>query len=382
MVKDDLSLDTACVHTGTYVEPLTGGVNTPIYTSSSFRYPSADGVGRYPRYQNVTGYNAAAIKLAALEQAEEGIVVSSGMAAITVSLLPFLSCGNHVVLPNDIYGGTHHMVTTEFSRRGIDYDFLPECTPQAVADAIRPETRIVYLETPSNPMLGIIDLAAVASVCRERGVLTVVDNTFASPINQNPIALGCDIVLHSGTKYLNGHSDLCCGLVVSSSTLMEPIREAAVNFGTNLSAMDAYMLERGMKTLALRIERHNENAMRLAQTLQEHHAIAHVYYPGLESHPGHDIAKKQMRGFGGMLSFELDGDALEVERFLECLRLATPALSLGGVETLVCVPAQTSHVKMSPKERAEVGISDTLVRVSIGIEGIDDIIADFVDALN
>ncbi|WP_027185131.1 trans-sulfuration enzyme family protein [Desulfovibrio inopinatus] len=382
MAKENLSIESTCVHAGTYFDPATGGVNTPIFTSSSFRYPSPDGVGRYPRYQNVKGVNAAAVKLAVLEHAEDGIIVSSGMSAVTVSLLPFLSSGHHVILPGDIYGGTHHMVMAEFPKLGIVYEFLSEFTAQTVADSIRPETRIVYIETPSNPRLGIVDLAAIAQVCRERGVLTVVDNTFASPINQNPILLGCDIVLHSGTKYLNGHSDLCCGAVVSSAVLMESIRETAVNLGTSLNAMDAYILERGMKTLALRMERQNENAMVLAGFLQNHDAVTHVYYPGLESHPGHDIACRQMRGFGGMLSFELDGDALEVERFLECLRLVTPALSLGGVETLVCVPAQTSHVKMSAEDRAQAGITDTLVRVSVGIENINDIIDDFSDALN
>ena len=248
------------------------------------------------------------------------------------------------------------------------------------ATNVRRETKIFYVESPSNPLLKILDLEAVGRLGRERGILTVADNTFATPINQNPLALGIDAVIHSATKYLNGHSDLNAGGIVASKSIIERVREFAVNHGGMLDAHACFLLERGMKTLALRMKQHNENAACLAKFLLKHPAIATVYYPGLPCHLNHEIAARQMHGFGGMLSFELR-DSHQVDSFLSNLRIVMPALSLGGVESLVCVPSRTSHRLMSPSERQQVGISDGLVRVSVGIEDIEDLLHDFTQAL-
>src|SRR5581483_3901282 len=239
---------------------------------------------------------------------------------------------------------------------------------------------VIYVESPSNPLLRCIDLAAVAAVARNHGLLSIIDNTFATPINQNPIELGIDVVVHSATKYLNGHTDVNAGVAVSSGAVIRKVAECAINHGGTLDAHGCYQLERGMKTLALRVQRHNENASRFAEFLQHHPAVARVNYPGLPSHPDHQIATRQMRGFGGMLSFELRESA-RVNEVLRRLRVATPALSLGGVETLVCLPSQTSHRSMSPEERERAGISAGLIRVSVGIEDLEDLYEDFDQAL-
>jgi len=271
------------------------------------------------------------------------------------------------------------LVTTELVRLGIEVSFSR--TAAEFAAGIRPNSRLIYVESPSNPRLECVDLAAVAALGRKHGLLTVIDNTFATPINQNPLALGMDVVVHSATKYLNGHSDVNAGAVVSSSRVIQRLLETATYHGGMLGAHACYQLERGLKTLALRIRQHNENAGRLADFLQSHPAVARVNYPGLTTHPHHAIAARQMRGFGGMLSFELlEPD--RVERVLKRLRVAMPALSLGGVESLVCLPARTSHRKMPPSERQRVGISDGLVRVSVGIEDIEDLLNDFGGALD
>jgi cystathionine beta-lyase len=247
--------------------------------------------------------------------------------------------------------------------------------------AIRPNTRLIYIETPSNPLLMITDIEAAAGLARSRSIVSVIDNTFASPVNQNPLALGIDVVTHSATKYIGGHSDLCCGAVLAGAAPMERIRATAVNLGGSLNALTCHLMERSLKTLALRVERHNENAGRIAAFLEGHPRVRRVFYPGLKSHAGHETARRQMRGFGGMLAFELDEKRLTADRFLRGLSLITPALSLGGVETIICAPAATSHVKLSPAERQELGISDGLLRLSVGIEDAADLIADLERAL-
>ena len=370
--------NTCCVHSGTGKDPLTRGLNTPIFTSSSYEYlDTAENV--YPRYFNIPNQKAVVEKLCALENAEDGMLFSSGMAAISTALLTFLSSGDHVVLQKDIYGGTHHFVTAEFKRFGIEYSFVSNEAAD-IERAVKPNTKIIYIETPSNPLLLITDIAATAQIAKDNNALSVIDNTFATPVNQNPLNLGIDIVTHSGTKYLGGHSDLCCGAVLTRRDLAEKIAATAANLGGSMNAMTCYLLERSLKTLGVRVDKQNRNARIIAEHLQKDARIRKVFYPGLESHPGHPLAKKQMNGFGGMLAFELDGPA--PERFLKSLKVITPALSLGGVGTIICPPATTSHEKITEAERAELGITDDTLRLSVGIEDPGDIIADIDRALS
>ncbi len=371
--------DTQCVHAGTHPDERTGGINSPIFTSTAYAYPNPTGANVYPRYFNVPNQRAVARKLAALEKGEDGIVFSSGMAAISTLLLAYLKPGDHAVFQADLYGGTYHLVVTELARFGIETSFARNLAE--FSTAVRPNTRVLYVESPSNPLLRCVDLAAVAKVGRERGLLSIIDNTFASPINQTPLELGIDAVVHSATKYLNGHSDVDAGAVVSSGEVIRKVTECALNLGGVLDSHACYQLERGLKTLALRVRQQNENAGRLARFLQNHGAVSRVIYPGLPDHPDHAIAARQMRGFGGMLSFELCQPG-QLDQLLERLELATPALSLGGVETLVTVPSRTSHKTLPPEERQRAGISDGLVRVSVGIEDIQDLTHDFDQALS
>ncbi len=370
--------NTRCVHSGTRKDPVTRGINTPIFTSSSFEYlDTPENV--YPRYFNIPNQKAVVEKLCALENAEEGLLFSSGMAAISTAMLAFLNSGDHVVLQKDIYGGTHHFVTAEFDRFGIEYTFVSNQVAE-IEKAVKPNTKVVYIETPSNPLLLVTDIAATVRIAKDNHAISIIDNTFATPINQNPLDLGIDIVTHSGTKYLGGHSDLCCGAVLTRKDLTAKISATAANLGGSLNALTCYLLERSLKTLGLRVDKHNHNASIIAEYLQQDERVPKVFYPGLESHPGHALAKNQMRGFGGMLAFELGNQA--PERFLKNLKVITPALSLGGVETIICSPATTSHQKITDAERAELGITDNTLRLSVGIEEPADLIADIESALS
>jgi cystathionine beta-lyase/cystathionine gamma-synthase len=370
---------TLCIHAGTYLDRATGGACSPIFTSTAFAYPNPANENVYPRYFNVPNQKVIHRKLAALERGEDALVFGSGMAAITTLLLAHLRPGDHALFQADLYGGTHQLVTAELPRLGMAISFCR--TAEEFGAALRPATRLMYVESPSNPLLRCVDLSAIAALGRARGLFTVIDNTFATPINQNPIEFGFDAVVHSATKYLNGHSDVSAGVVVSSAALIGRLTESAMLHGGMLDAHGCYQLERGLKTLALRMDRHNENAGHLARFLAAHAAVARVNYPGLADHPDHAIAARQMRGFGGMLSFELH-EPRRVDALLSRLRLVLPALSLGGVESLVCVPSRTSHRKLSPAERERVGISEGLVRVSVGVEDIEDLVADFEQALD
>jgi cystathionine beta-lyase/cystathionine gamma-synthase len=324
----------------------------------------------YPRYFNVPNQRVVARKLAALEQGEDAVVFGSGMAAISTLLFAHLKPGDHAVFQGDLYGGTHHLVTSELRRFGVEISMAR--TLAEFSAALRPNTRVLYVESPSNPLLRCVDLAAVAKLAREREVLSAIDNTFASPINQTPLALGIDAVVHSATKYLNGHSDVIAGVVVSSREVIRKVTQSALNFGATLDSHACYQMERGLKTLGLRVRQQNQNAGLLARFLESHAAVSRVIYPGLPDHPDHAIAARQMRGFGGMLSFELRQPS-RVDQLLARLEVATPALSLGGVETLVTVPSRTSHRSLTPEERRSAGISEALVRVSVGIEDIQDL---------
>ncbi len=371
--------NTQCVHAGRYRDPLTRGTNTPIFTSSAYEYLDREET-LYPRYFNTPNQDAVVQKLCALEGAEGGILFSSGMAAISTSVLALAGSGDHVVMLDELYGGTHAFATDTFDHFGIRYTFAATDADSVVA-AVQPETKVIVIESPTNPLLGVLDIRQVAKAAKSRGIVTLIDNTFATPITQTPLSLGIDIVVHSGTKYLGGHSDLCCGLVLTSASLTDRIRAMGRSLGGSLNAITCYLLERSLKTLAVRVERQSENAQTIAEFLSSHTAVRRVNYPGLPGFKGHLIAKSQMNGFGGMLSFELDGDGTNASAFLKRLKLITPAVSLGGVETLICSPAQTSHSKISAEERKRIGVSDSLLRLSVGIENVDDLLEDLQSAL-
>ena len=301
------------------------------------------------------------------------------MAAISTTLMSLLSPGDHVVFQEAIYGGTQSLILKEFQRLGIDYSFVP-CTAESLVDAVQANTRVVYAETPANPLMQIVDLQRLSDLLTSKDVITVVDNTFASPINQNPIELGIQMVLHSGTKYLGGHSDLTFGAVVGRSDLVDRVYEKAVLYGGNLNSLSIYLIQRSIKTLEVRVSRQNENALQLAEFLQRHALIEKVFYPGLASHPGHEIARSQMRGFGGMMSFELS-HRVQPREFLEHLELIAPAVSLGGIESTATLPAYTSHKPVPKDVRERAGITDRMVRLSVGIESADDLVRDLDQAL-
>lgn len=380
-MSEKLGKHTTAVHAGGVIDRSVGGVTTPIHTASSYLYFDEREIG-YPRYGTTPTQKAAAEKIAALEGGERGFVAGSGMGVISTTLLTFLSAGDHLVIQRGVYGGTHHLVASMLPRLGIQVDFVDAGKADDMAAAMKPNTKAVYFETPTNPLLDVVDIAKVAEIAKAHGAFSIIDNTFATPVNQTPLALGVDVVLHSGTKYLGGHSDLNCGAAVMRAELMERFEDTFHCTGPTLNVYDAYLLERSLKTLALRVERHNAGALKLAEFLEAHPKIEGVFYPGLASHPGHAVAAKQMSGFGGMLSLELKGDAKTARRVVDSLELFHHAVSLGGVESLVCFPALTSHEKMSAEERRAAGVSDTLVRVSVGIEDAEDLIKDWGQALD
>lgn len=367
---------TACVHSGNYKDEQEHGVVTPIFTSTAYDYENVEYMA-YPRYNNIVNQRVVAEKIKSLEDGEDAMVFSSGLSAIMTAFFTFLKQGEHAVLQRDIYGGSHHALSRECEKFGIELTFVEGYEKQDFYKAIKENTRLIFIETPSNPLLKIVDIQKIAELGSQQ-IVTMIDNTFASPINQTPISLGIDIVMHSGTKYLAGHSDLSCGALISSKDLMSRIRETAISFGGLLDAKSCYLLERSLKTLDIRVKRQNENAGELALFLEDHQKINKVYYPGLKEHEGHDVAKIQMSGYGGMLSFEIEGDA---SQFIGHLQLIARAMSLGGVESTICLPTETSHSKVSPEERQAMGIQDNLVRMSVGIENSQDLIQDLKQAL-
>ena len=374
-----MNKETKCVHAGKDIDSITKGINTPIFPSTAHEYLDAEDIA-YPRYFNTVNQSVIEQKLSELEGAEDSIVFSSGMAAISTVLLSFLKAGDHIILQDEIYGGSHAFVELFFERFGLSHTFVATDT-KSIESAIRPETRIIYIETPTNPLLSIIDIQKVAEIASQYKCLSVIDNTFATPIFQNPIRQGIDIVIHSGTKYLGGHSDISCGAVATNSDLGRKIRKTATNFGGNINPLTCYLLERSLKTLSVRVKQQAENAFKIAKYLQAHPEIKNIYYPGLSQHPGHVVAKKQMAGFGAMLAFELKDPNLSVDVFMKKLQLIRPAVSLGGVETTVCDPARTSHAKVSSEVRTRQGITDSLLRLSVGIENVEDLINDMDRAL-
>ncbi len=372
-------LNTICTHVGEIEDTLFKGAVSPLFMSTSYAFEDVD-IKRYPRYFNTPNQVALAQKIAALEHAEEAMIFGSGMAAISTALLSFLQQGDHVILQRMLYGGTYHLITEQFEKFGIDYTFIDGSDPTSFEKAIRPTTRVVYIETPSNPLLTITDIRAFADIAREHDIISMIDNTFASPVNQNPIDFGIDIVIHSATKYMGGHSDILAGAVACSAKHMEKIFHLAKNLGGSLSDYTVWLLERSIKTMGIRVRAQNENAGKLAAWLSQHKDISRVYYPGLEDHPDHEIAKRQMRGFGGMMSFELH-EGIDASLFQKSLKLIKSSMSLAGVESTVLSPTQTSHALLSPEEREKQGIKDGLVRFSVGIEEAEDLMEDIDQAI-
>ena len=369
--------ETQCVHEGQLKDTLYKGAISPLYMATAYSYEETD---RYPRYFNTPNQVGLAKKIAALEGAEAGLIFGSGMAAISTALLAFLKKGDHVVLQNDLYGGTTNLVVEHFENYGIEYAFAQGLEAEDFEAKIQENTKVIYVETPSNPLMKLVDLAAVARLAKKHDLVSMIDNTFASPVNQNPIAFGIDVVLHSATKYLGGHSDILAGAAACSAAHMEKIFAVAKSLGGNLSELSIWLLERSIKTLSIRVKQQNENALALAHFLESHAAIEKVHYPGLPSHPDHALAKKQMRGYTGMMSFELKANVLRTT-FEKALALIQPVVSLAGVESTITIPAITSHKLLSPAARAEQGITDQMVRFSVGIEHLDDLKNDLNQAL-
>lgn len=380
MSENNYGKNTKCVHTGTVHDSLTKGANTPVYTSTSNGFSDDTRNLYYPRYLNMPNHKAVAEKICALEGGEDAIIVSSGMAAISSAMMALLKTGDHVLFSEDLYGGTDYFLKEELEKFGVDYTLASTEDLDDFEDKIKDNTRFIYFETPSNPLLRITDIEEIVKIAKKYDIITIIDNTFASPINQNPISMGVDIVVHSASKYLNGHSDLICGAIITSKKYMERIRPYVINTGGTLNAQDLYLLERSMKTLNLRVQKHNENALKLAEFLEKHPLVKKVYYPGLKSHIGHPTARKQMKGFSGVLSVETKLSKEKTREFLSYLRIFQEAGSLAGVESLVSLPCETSHAKMSFETRCSIGITDSLIRVSVGIEDIEDLIADIEQA--
>ncbi|MGE7979744.1 MULTISPECIES: bifunctional cystathionine gamma-lyase/homocysteine desulfhydrase [unclassified Psychrobacillus] len=372
---------TKLIHAGIVGDEATGAVSTPIYQVSTYKQ---EAVGKFKGYEySRTGNptrHALEVLISDLEGGAAGFAFSSGMAA-TSSIMMLFSKGDHVILTDDVYGGTFRVISKVLNRFGIDATFVDTGDLANVEAAITDNTKAIFLETPTNPLLKVTDIEAVAKYAKEKGLLTIVDNTFMTPYFQQPISLGADIVVHSATKYLGGHSDVVAGLaVVNSEELANELHFVQNSVGAVLGPQDSWLLMRGIKTLGLRMEEHNESAQRIAEFLSEHEAVGKVFYPGLSTHSGHELMKKQTTGFGGMISFDV-GSAEKADELLAKLQYFTLAESLGAVESLISVPARMTHASIPSDRRAELGITDGLVRISVGIEDVEDLIEDLEQAL-
>jgi cystathionine beta-lyase/cystathionine gamma-synthase len=376
-------IETQLVHAGEPRPRIGGAVEMPIFQSATYEYGGEGSYHdvRYLRINNTPSQLALHAKLAALEGAEAALVTASGMAAISTTLLTVLSPGDHLLAQRCLYGGTHDLVTREFVRLGISYDFIDADRPASWPGLLRPSTRAIYVEAMTNPLLEVADLEGVVEFARAHGLVSIIDNTFASPVNYRPIAAGFNLSLHSASKYLNGHADIVAGAVAGDAASIERIRHRANHLGGCLDPHAAFLLKRGLKTLALRVRFQNDSALKVAQLLASHPAVARVNYAGLESHPRHARARRLFAGFGGVLSFELKGPAGRAEEFAARVTLPTVAPSLGGVQTLLTRPATTSHAGLSREERLDLGIGDGLLRLSVGIEATEDLLEDIRQAL-
>ena len=386
-MKRNRRLETAAVHGASDLKKKNAPVTTPIYQTSTFEVTDNDeqirvtGTDRYyTRWGNPT-ITVAEQTLAALEGTEAARVFASGMGAITTTILALLKAGDHIVAQRDIYGGVTKFLSQWLPKLGIETTFVDTNDYAQHARAIQPNTRMLYLESPTNPSLRVVDMKKTAALARQHGLISMIDSTFGTPINQHPAEFGIDLVMHSGTKYLSGHADLTCGVVCGSQELMDQLWETRTTLGNCMDPHAAWLLIRGMKTLAVRVARQNENALRVAEFLEQHAKVQRVHYPFLTSHPQYAIARQQMSGGGGMVTFEVEGTGEDARRVSEAMRLFTLATSLGGVESLVSIPVLTSHAMISAEQRARMGVTEQMVRLSVGIENADDLIADLEHAL-
>ena len=382
MVNKSKKFSTKCVHEGEIKDTMYQGIVSPLFMSTTYPWYGGEDAEKkpYPRYFNTPNQEFLSKKIAALENGEKALIFSSGMAAISTSIMANVKSGDHIIFQEDLYGGTRNFIKTEFDKYGIEYTFTKGLDSNHFSDEIKDNTVGIYIESPSNPLLKIVDLKAISSIANQKSIWTMIDNTFASPVNQNPINHGIDIVIHSATKYLGGHSDISAGAVISTNSKIEKILDSAKNFGGNLSDYTVWLLERSMKTLHIRVKEQTGNAKLLAKMLNENDNIITVYYPGLSSHPSHDIAKSQMNDFGAMMSFDLK-ENVDVYTFLKSLEIIKPGMSLAGVETTVNFPIKTSHGLLTQKERDNQGIGDKLIRLSVGIEDYQDLYDDLDNAI-
>ena len=375
-------LNTRLVHAGEPRPGIEGAVVLPVFQSSTYEFTGAESYHdiKYMRLNNTPNHIALQKKLAAVESAEAALVTASGMAAISTSLLTILSSGDHFLAQSSLYGGTHDLLVKDLGSYGISFDFIDADDADSWKQHLRSNTKAIYVETITNPTIEVGDLKGIAEFAKAHGLISMIDNTFASPVNFRPIEHGFDLSLHSCTKYINGHTDIVAGAVIGGSELVTRIKHKLDHLGGSLDTHACFLLHRGMKTLALRVRRQNESAQALAEFLEKHPSVEKVNYPGLKSNHSFQYAVDLLDGCGGMLSFELRGGLEAAERFTKRLTIPIIAPSLGGVETLVTIPATTSHSGLAPEERQRVGVSDGLIRVSVGIEDADDLLEDFQQA--
>jgi cystathionine beta-lyase/cystathionine gamma-synthase len=364
-----------------------GPMSLPIYQTSTFEVTDNDEQLRvtgsdsyYTRYGNPTN-SVAERTVAALEGVDAALTFSSGMGAITTTIMALLKGGDHIVAQRDVYGGTHKFLSQWLPKFGVETTFVDTTDYQQHEQAIRPNTKLLYVESPTNPSIRVVDLQRIASLAKQQGLISMIDSTFGTPINQRPAEYGLDLIMHSGTKYLGGHTDLICGVVAGRKELIDKILATRTTIGNCMDPHASWMLVRGMKTLAVRVARQNENALRVAEFLEQHAKVRRVHYPFLNSHPQHALARAQMSGGGGMVTFEVDGTGEDARRVSEALRLFTLAPSLGGVESLVCIPVLTSHLSVPEEERRKMGVTEQMIRLSVGIESAHDLVADLENAL-
>jgi len=379
--------ETKAVRGGVDLRKKNGPLSTPIYQTATFEVTDNEQQLRatptdmfYTRYGNPT-HTVVERALAELEGTDRALLFASGMAAITTSIMALLKSGDHIVAQRDIYGGAAKFLGQWLPKLGIETTFVDTTDYEQHERAIRPATKLLYVESPTNPIVRVVDLRRVVAIARKHHLLTMIDSTFATPINSRPVEFGIDLVMHSATKYLGGHSDVIAGVVAGRSELLEPIHATRTTLGGTMDPHAAWLLLRGIKTLAVRVQRQNENALRIAQFLSQHPNVRRVHYPFLEDHPQRSVAIEQMRGGGGMVSFEVEGTDQDARKLSEALHLFTLAPSLGGVDSLVCIPALTSHAMVPAEHRAKMGVTEQLIRLSVGIEHAEDLIADLEQAL-